>query len=178
MYRAGSARKRDLLTLPGRAVTSPEVGREIEVMMNDAHAGKAKRLEAPRVGGFVVAFLVLLLVWVAPAAAGDEERASGGPDVLVEGSALGLLEDQIIARDDEIELFRGRNIVEGASIVTVQDLEGVVSGNVIEGQITTGDVSIAPDAFSHFDGISSVIVNSGNNVSIQSSMVVNVTVSE
>ena len=148
-------------------------------MMNDALTGRAKGRRAPRICGFLVALLVLLFVWVAPG--GADQGGEAPVESLGWGLAdsdLELLEGEVVADDDEIELFRGRNIVEGASIVTVQDLEGVVSGNVIEGQITTGDVSIAPEAFSHFDGISSVIVNSGNNVSIQSSMVVNVTVSE
>ena len=104
-----------------------------------------------------------------PDGSGESVRGESCEDPLVGISVAG---------DHEIDLFRGKALGTEAKIVTAQDLEGVVSGNVIEGTLTTGEVSIAPEAFSHFDGISSVIVNSGNNVSIQSSMVVNVTVEE
>ena len=129
--------------------------------------------------GLILAAVALMaLVVFAPwgAVEADEPRSAESP---VDAHPL---EDPLsgfaAATDSEIEALRGRDIGVGAKIVTAQDLEGVVSGNIIEGTLTTGEVSIAPEAFSHFDGISSVIVNSGNNVSIQSSMVVNVTLDD
>jgi len=128
--------------------------------------------------GLVVGLLLLgflLLGAVGPVGATGPE----GGIAVEEGVVLGdPLEGFEVAGEHEIDVFRGKALGADAKIVTAQDLEGVVSGNVIEGTLTTGEVSIAPEAFSHFDGISSVIVNSGNNVSIQSSMVVNVTVEE
>ena len=42
--------------------------------------------------------------------------------------------------------------------------------------MTTGDTMISGNAFSNLDGISSVVINTGNNVSIQSSTVVNIVI--
>ena len=126
----------------------------------------------------LVAGALIALVGTVPGGAAQANEPQPGESRDHAQSSDDPLAGFAAAADHEIEVFRGRDIGAGAKIVTAQDLEGVVSGNVIEGTLTTGEVSIAPEAFSHFDGISSVIVNSGNNVSIQSSMVVNVTLED
>ena len=62
------------------------------------------------------------------------------------------------------------------SVLSLQDLEAIVSGNTVSGTVTTGDLMISGNAFSNLDGISSVVINTGNNVSIQSSTVVNIVI--
>ena len=76
--------------------------------------------------------------------------------------------------EDELSDIRGG---EGTA-VNLQDMNATVDGNSITGTVTTGGVSIGANAFTDIDGVSSVVVNSGNNVSIQSSTVINVVISE
>ena len=76
--------------------------------------------------------------------------------------------------EDELSGIRGG---EGTAI-SLQDMNATVGGNSISGNINTGSVSIGENAFTNLDGISSVVVNSGNNVSIQSSTVINVVIDD
>ena len=62
--------------------------------------------------------------------------------------------------------------------VGLAELGASVVGNSITGTITTGSATIGGEAFSDLNGVSSVLLNSGNNVSIQSSTVVNITIYE
>jgi len=76
--------------------------------------------------------------------------------------------------EDELSDIRGGE----ATAVSIQDMTATVDGNSISGNVTTGGVDIGSNAFTDIDGVSSVVVNSGNNVSIQSSTVINVVISE
>ena len=76
--------------------------------------------------------------------------------------------------EDELSEIRGG---EGTA-VNLQDMNATVDGNSITGNVVTGGVSIGANAFTDIDGVSSVVVNSGNNVSIQSSTVINVVIGE
>jgi len=87
---------------------------------------------------------------------------------------LGGLEGFAIAGEAELDESRGGE----ATAINLQDMQSTVEGNVVSGNVTTGSVNLGENAFSDFDGISSVVVNSGNNVSIQSSTVVNVIIGE
>lgn len=60
-------------------------------------------------------------------------------------------------------------------VVNEQDLEGVVQDNVAINN-TTGNNSVSGDAFSNAAGFVTVIQNTGNNVLIQNSTIVNVAV--
>jgi len=62
--------------------------------------------------------------------------------------------------------------------LSLAELGASVIGNSITGNVTTGSATIGGDAFSDLNGVSSVLVNSGNNVSIQSSTVVNIVIYE
>ena len=77
-------------------------------------------------------------------------------------------------REEELAEIRGG---EGTAL-SIQDMSATVDGNSISGNVTTGSVHIGANAFTDIDGVSSVVVNSGNNVSIQSSTVINVVISE
>ncbi|MEM7412629.1 MAG: hypothetical protein AAF430_20530 [Myxococcota bacterium] len=70
--------------------------------------------------------------------------------------------------DDELSSYAGM-----ADIDTESNLESDVSENVVGDHVTTGDVSFE-NSFNANHGIHSSMVNSGNNVSMQSSMTVNV----
>ena len=85
-----------------------------------------------------------------------------------------LLADFAVVGDSELAEIRGGE----GTVLNLQDLEAVVSGNTVRGTVTTGDSMIGGNAFSNLDGISSVVVNTGNNVSIQSSTVVNVVIED
>ena len=104
-----------------------------------------------------------------PAAEGVDSvpilEAKPGDDLLAGLSA--------ICEEDLAEIRGG----EGTAL-NLQDMNATVDGNSITGTVTTGGVSIGANAFSDIDGVSSVVVNSGNNVSIQSSTVINVVISE
>jgi len=51
-----------------------------------------------------------------------------------------------------------------------------VQGNTINGDFTTGMVSMSNDAFDNFNGLALFNINTGNNVAINSSMTVNVAI--
>jgi len=93
---------------------------------------------------------------------------------LEEEFGLGALEGFEIAEESELSESRGGE----ATAISLQDMQSNVDGNVVSGNVTTGSVNIGNDAFTDFDGISSVVINSGNNVSIQSSTVVNVIIGD
>jgi len=84
------------------------------------------------------------------------------------------LEGFAAIQEEELSKIRGG---EGTAI-SIQDMSATVDGNSISGNVTTGSVRIGANAFNDIDGVSSVVVNSGNNVSIQSSTVINVVISE
>ena len=79
-----------------------------------------------------------------------------------------------VVDESELSGIRGGE----APIINLQDLDSVVSGNTVEGTVTTGDSNIGAGAFSNLDGISSVVINTGNNVSIQNSTVVNIVIED
>ena len=107
-----------------------------------------------------------------PSIDGFPLEAMGGQ--VLEAPEDDLLADFAVVGDSELAEIRGGE----GSVLSLQDLEAVVSGNTVRGTVTTGDSTIGGNAFSNLDGISSVVVNTGNNVSIQSSTVVNVVIED
>jgi len=118
--------------------------------------------------------------FVAPASAED-------PSLTIDDLALQAMdglgqetaEDDVMAGfavlgDSELSDIRGGE----GTVLNLQDLEAVVSGNTVQGTVTTGNSTIGGNAFSDLNGITSVVVNTGNNVSIQSSTVVNVVIED
>lgn len=61
----------------------------------------------------------------------------------------------------------------GTNTSNTQNLNGVVTGNSAT-QVDTGSNSVSSSAFSGSAGLSTVIQNTGNNVLIQSGVIVNV----
>lgn len=61
----------------------------------------------------------------------------------------------------------------GTNVSNIQNLNGVVTGNSAT-QVDTGSNSVSSSAFSGSVGLPTVIQNTGNNVLIQSGVIVNV----
>lgn len=125
------------------------------------------------------------LLHAAPAFASDESS---------------LLTNASIARPDAVALkeplpqppapFTGATVVDEAKLADVTGMADVkvieqlanarntstISGNIINGDPTTGTISIDGGSFSGFNGLALVSANTGNNVSINSAMNVNVAI--
>ena len=123
---------------------------------------------------------LLAAVLAAPASAEDPLTALEGlPLEVLEGFSLDSADDVAMAGFAVVEESALSEIRGGeGTVMNLQDLEAVVSGNTVQGTVNTGDSTIGGNAFSNLDGISSVVVNTGNNVSIQSSTVVNVVIED
>ena len=68
--------------------------------------------------------------------------------------------------DDELEPFRG-----GQSVLTAnQNLTASVASNTINGNVTTGAVTLSDNALSNFSGIGNFSINTGAQASLQSGM--------
>jgi hypothetical protein len=61
----------------------------------------------------------------------------------------------------------------GTNVSNIQNLSGVVTGNSAA-QVDTGSNSVSSSAFSGSTGVSTIVQNTGNNVLIQSGVIVNV----
>ena len=72
----------------------------------------------------------------------------------------------------ELEEARGGE----RTVLNLEDMMGRVEGNSISGTVNTGDATVSGESFQDFNGVNSVIINSGNNVSIQSSTTVNIVI--
>jgi len=77
------------------------------------------------------------------------------------------------ALPDELDNARGREGFDMA-LLNIQDLQATINGNANHN--VNGFNSIDNGSFTHVSGIASVIQNSGNNVIIQDSTIVSVTI--
>ena len=77
--------------------------------------------------------------------------------------------------DDELDVSRG----EGIDVTTINtaELDGTLNGNTATNSVT-GENVISNGAFANTSGLSTAIQNSGNNVLIQNSTIVNVVIEE
>jgi hypothetical protein len=55
-------------------------------------------------------------------------------------------------------------------VVSDQNLNALTSGNLINGNNTAGNVSISDMAFSNFNGIGNILINTGSQNSLQTGM--------
>ncbi|WP_374090168.1 hypothetical protein [Methylomicrobium lacus] len=77
------------------------------------------------------------------------------------------------ALPEELDNARGREGVD-MTLLNIQDLQATINGNANHN--VNGFNMIDNNSFTHVSGIASVIQNSGNNVIIQDSTIVSVTV--
>jgi len=77
--------------------------------------------------------------------------------------------------DAELDVYRG----EGVDVLTINkaELDGTLDGNTAINSVN-GDNVISGGAFANTSGLSTAIQNSGNNVLIQNSTIVNVAIEE
>jgi hypothetical protein len=84
-----------------------------------------------------------------------------------------------VAADAELAAMSGgTNTTTNAAIaLTEQDLTAVNTGNHITADtVTTGAITLGGAAFSDFNGVGNVIMNTGNNNNIQTSMSVTIVI--
>ena len=109
-------------------------------------------------------------VTAAVAEAGPEDEAT--PKIL----GLDAFDEGQVLSDEELGGHRARENVEVAGItINDQTQDGNVTDNVATGN-TNGDNLINGEAFSDASGFMSTIQNTGNNVLIQNSTIINVSV--
>ncbi|GEA62607.1 carbon storage regulator [Vibrio comitans] len=85
-----------------------------------------------------------------------------------------MLPDSAVG-NEVMEQSRGKQSVELDVTSLASDIDGTSKGNVARHTVS-GDNILSPGAFSDNSGISSVIQNTGNNVLIQNSTVVNLSI--
>jgi hypothetical protein len=77
--------------------------------------------------------------------------------------------------DDELDVYRGEGI--DVQTINTAELNGNLEGNTAINSVT-GDNVISNGAFADTSGLSTAIQNSGNNVLIQNSTIVNVVIEQ
>jgi len=77
--------------------------------------------------------------------------------------------------DDELDGYRGEGI--DVQTINTAELDGNLEGNSAVNSVT-GDNVISHGAFANTSGLSTAIQNSGNNVLIQNSTIVNVVIED
>lgn len=76
--------------------------------------------------------------------------------------------------DDELAGLRGGQAITIAN----QSLSAITSGNSIGGNVSAGAVSLTDNAFSSFNGLGNIVINTGSQVSVQSGMNVTINVNQ
>lgn len=121
----------------------------------------------------VVSLAALLVVCNAPLLA-DEEEAAVSEDT----DALAAFETSAVVSDQELNANRAKEDLQ-IDHVTVNDQEqdGYVVGNLAEDNVT-GENRITDGSFTNASGFFSTVQNTGNNVLIQHSTIINVEIDQ
>lgn len=125
---------------------------------------------------FLLCLLPLVALALSLAATGEEPEAEDAVVKTAVDDDLDLLVDGEALSDEELGSQRAREDV-GVQHITIndQDQGGDVTDNVAMGN-TNGDNVINGESFTNSSGFFSTVQNTGNNVLIQSSTIINVTV--
>ena len=83
-------------------------------------------------------------------------------------------ETPIALPDTALDEMRGGE----SMVVTNQTMVAITSGNVFNGDYNAGNVSFSDSAFSNFNGLGNVLVNTGAQVSLQTGMNVTINVNQ
>ena len=121
---------------------------------------------------------VLLLMFSTAIAEDAEDPRDLASSSVSEDSLLDLtaFEEGTVLSDAELNTHRARENIEIDQItINDQDQDGDVEGNVAIGN-TNGHNLIKGEAFSNSSGFLSTVQNTGNNVLIQNSTIINVSV--
>ncbi len=120
--------------------------------------------------------LILLAV---PAFAEDSFESSASSAISAEKDALletSVFDQEATLSDEELARHRAREKIEVEQVtINAQDQDGEVNDNVAIGN-TNGDNVITGEAFSDSTGFLSTVQNTGNNVLIQNTTIINVSV--
>lgn len=125
------------------------------------------------------AFAISLLsstLWVLPAAVhAQDNSAPQGNAVAHHDADAGATPFAVAAiGEDRLQAIAGR---EDTTQIAQADQFSGVAGNSVGDNSVTGDARIADNAFQNMSGLSILNVNTGNNVAINASMNVNVSIS-
>lgn len=129
--------------------------------------------------------ILLLMACAAGAAASPAVAAETTQVPVIEANALipatveiavaeVTIADPDLLDDDELLALRGGE----ALVVSNQTLTAITSGNVINGNYTAGNVSLADQALSSFNGVGNLLINTGGQVSLQTGMNLTINVGE
>ncbi len=128
-------------------------------------------LQRLRTIGGVCAVLLLVLSF-AFVSSGEEPAGDGA--VAADESAVALGDGLGVwapADDTVLDEVRGTG---GSAQISLADLESNVVANEVGDGVVTGDIAIQDAAFSEFSGVQAASFNTGNNVSLQNNVIVNV----
>ena len=119
----------------------------------------------------------VLLLMFSTAMAEDAEELNESPTASLEEESildLNAFEEGAVLSDAELNTHRAKENLE-IDQVTINDQEqdGDVTDNVAVGN-TTGNNTISSDSFTNASGFTSTVQNTGNNVLIQHSTIINV----
>lgn len=108
----------------------------------------------------------------APDAASDMVAAAAFLDAGQDGTVAAPEDGPVVIASNELSEERGGQAINVAS----QTLMSSVQGNAFNGTYNAGNVSLLDNALSSFNGIGSVLINTGAQVSLQSgiNLVINV----
>ena len=108
---------------------------------------------------------VTCMLWISMQIQADDSGASA-PGGFLTATAVS---------DDELDVYRG----EGIDVQTINkaELDGTLNGNTAINSVTGNNI-ISNGAFANTSGLSTAIQNSGNNVLIQNSTIVNVVIED
>lgn len=141
-----------------------------------------------RIHHFLVGVMIPGLLYAAPGIAAE------GPNPIDDAIAQQVIEapDGVLPEPGlKTETpFAGSSVVDDTTLAAAKGMADVkvidqaanvrntsnVSGNIINGDPTTGTISIDGASFGNFNGLALVNANTGNNVSINSAMNVNVAI--
>ena len=116
--------------------------------------------------------LCLAATVVAPAWANAQTRTTPVTESVNSPTALPFGDTKPV---DNAELNKVTGQADLAQVVNAQN-NGVVSGNSITGESHTGTINFDSNSFQNLNGLSLLSANTGNNVSINSSLNVNVSI--
>jgi hypothetical protein len=134
---------------------------------------------------FVAGIVIPGVLWAAPVQASDSPSLPSG-QVLREGGERNREESPsgapfagaAIANDSELAVVTGKADIRSLQQAANATNTSTVSGNIINGDPVTGAISIDGAAFGGLNGLAIVNANTGNNVSINAAMNVNVSIQQ
>ncbi len=129
----------------------------------------------------IAGILITSLLQATPVMAADRFTPARSPQELSHGPTIEPsppFASVAIADDAQLSVVTGM-----ADIKAIQQTANVantstVTGNIINGDPVTGTISIDGGSFSGFNGLALVSANTGNNVSINAAMNVNVAIQQ